>query len=70
MRVLNSIWRIVTLSQLRGCSIILHLCKGTIFARLSYFSVSGVARISGKHCLQVVWSKDVERLNTPSFTIL
>ena len=70
MRVLNLLGRIAALSQPRGCSIILHLCKRTIFARLKYFSVSGVVRISGKHCLQVVWSKVVEKLNTPSFMIL
>ena len=48
---------IATLSQLRGCFKILHLGKRTIFAGLSYFSVSGVVSMSGKHCLQLVWSK-------------
>ena len=48
----------------------LHLYKRTIFAHLRYFPVSGVVRISGKNCLQVVWSKVVERFNTPSFIIL
>ena len=57
-------------SQLRGCSIVLHLCKRTIFARLRYFSVSGIVKVSGEHCLQVVWSKVVEGLNIPSFIIL
>ena len=70
MKVLNLLGRIPTLSQLRGCSIILHLCKRTIFAGLRYFSVSGIVQISGEHCLQVVWSKVVEGLNTPSFIIL
>ena len=70
MRVLNLLGRIPTLSQLRGRSIILHLCKRTIFAHLRYFSASGIVKVSGEHCLQVVWSKVVEGLNTPSFTIL
>ena len=70
MKVLDLLGKIATLSQLRGCSIILHLCKRMIFARLRCFSVNGVVRISGKHCLQVVWSKVVERLNTLSFMIL
>ena len=58
------------MSQLRGRSIILHLCKRTIFARLRCFSVSGIVKVSGETCLQVVWSKVVERLNTPSSIIL
>ena len=70
MRVSNLFGRIPTLSQLRARSIILHLCKRTIFARSRYFSASGVAEISEKRCLQVVWSKVVEGLNTPSFIIL
>ena len=61
MRVLNLLGGIVALSQLRGWFIILHLCKRKIFAHLSCFSVSEVVRISGKHRLQVVWSKVVER---------
>ena len=55
------------MSQLRSRSIILHLCKRTIFARLRYFTVSGIVKVSGEHCLQVVWSKVVEGLNTLSF---
>ena len=70
MRALNLLGRIPTLSQLRGRSIILHLCKRTAFARLRYFSVSGKVNISGKHCLEVVWSKVVEGLNAPSFIVL
>ena len=58
MEVLNSLGRIATLS-LRGRSIILHLCKRTIFACLKYSSVSGIVKVSGEHCLQVVWSKVV-----------
>ena len=54
MRVLNLLGRIAVLSQLRGCSIIVYLCKRMIFARSKYFSVSGVVRTSGKHCLRVV----------------
>ena len=70
MRVLNLLGGIGALSQLRGCSIILHLCKIAMFTRLRYFSVSGVVRISGKYSLQIVWSKVVERLSTLSFIIL
>ena len=47
MRILNLLRMTGTLSQLRGCSIILHLGKRMIFSRLRYFSVSGIVRISG-----------------------
>ena len=69
MRVWKLLGRRPTLSQPRGCSIILHLCKTTIFARLRYFSEWN-SESSGEYCLQVVWSKVVEILNTTSFTVL